>query len=1373
MNELIPLDSENKEQPAHIPANALIPLDVDYDVGEKIKAIDAEYDDWFKQRSAESDKIPQRRAATWGTSVRDLGDAISDLPYRADLAMLGISRNLWEIAEAGGEVFRVAEATAKNFLEIPSAYDQANSIEKTPNRVTFAQEVRDMVTQREQYLKERIANRRGVEVEDGKLVQYDRPGWDSITGVAQNVLIGGVTELVRQGPMVATAFLTKNPWMAMSTVIGWVYGENYNQFRAAGYDPLMSMQWAGVNALAEGMTNNLAISKVLEYAGSSRGVKGFLGLGWNVLKNEAVQEEATEIINIAVDKMTLNPNMSASEALHRLAMVALTTPVTALGLYGTTRGLGYAQDVGRQAIINGHLTRSQKERAAELLREVPHDEALKEAEVTGKSVEEVYLRRGMTEQPGRPLVEDVVFLQGIMEEEKPAEKPIEEPIMEQEVVAPIVEPAIEPDKTVSELSNILGTEKATGKVDLEQEVALEGASQMIDAEQRNSDPAGLYTGVKQFHAGIPFPTEVLIENIKLLAGKTQAQLTILEEVARRLYLSGNKKMDSFIAGMQNNLGTMFEQFKPYMNQLFNNAGEWYTNKYKSEFTKGPRRELSFDEAEKMLNESIDQDLIQLSLNQKPTERRAKFERQLESVMKYADKAREAFKTSFAQLQDITHNNIQLLDFYRIMPKAFGAAGEQMLVDFDNAKARMVKRIFTKTEEFKKLGIDTLEDAQLVMNYGEELVDEATLRKNYGDERANKIIAATNWLRIEFNRMWADINELWAKIYPNDPTRLPIKYRQNYFSRMRAELGILTQIYEKLWYNEKITGENAKGFDIAEQQSDIIGKDFAYQHARTYELGLNNKQLMAAVMSGDMTFSQLVDKLVEDHRIKAQKDGIVISEKKLKKMANIEARKIKRHINKRNVIQGYLQYLQAYAFEMEMAPQIVKLRTLAAALMKERPDGSMDNTIEYLIEFTRHLSGEAHRLDNWGRNWMGDQLFDTITALGSRMRTNLVVGNVNTMISQAFNFPQGIAEAGRDFFPGLSRSYAQIFENDPILKQSTLISERYDLPEGLNDFRLGTKEQVKKAAEWMTVAFDKITTRIIWNSMYEQGRRIEHKNPVQYADMKTRELIGGRGIGEVPLWLTSKMVKFVMPFQLEVANVMRVQGKWFKKREWMKLVTFYIMSWLMNGVSEYIRGYRVSIDPINALYEGTKLLIESDDKKKGMTKFVGHLAGEFLGSVPGGNLLAMAFVPRYLGGMRAEDVLGKDKIRFDLPYRVKGANVSEKLRDIFFKVIPPLGGEQMSKTVRGVEAFAKGEATGMDPTKMRYPIEQDVTNFVNAVLFGPVGVREGRQYFKEEGRILSKKQTERVRKSSNAKAEFEKIYAERAKRTAKRKKKAGN
>jgi len=300
------------------------------------------------------------------------------------------------------------------------------------------------------------------------------------------------------------------------------------------------------------------------------------------------------------------------------------------------------------------------------------------------------------------------------------------------------------------------------------------------------------------------------------------------------------------------------------------------------------------------------------------------------------------------------------------------------------------------------------------------------------------------------------------------------------------------------------------------------------------------------------------------------------------------------------------------------------------------------------------------------------------------------------------------------------------------------------------------------------ASDRIGTSFVWNTAYAKAIRQGVADPVKFADEQTRRLVGGRGVGEQPLMIKSKVFNLVAPFQLEVNNLWRVMKDFIDERRFGALVTLFVSNWLLNQAFERVTGSGVVLDPIDAIYEA----VTAEDAS--ILQRAGRVAGEALSNLPLGQTIASLY-PEYgtnLYGLELpsrRELFGEnDPTRFG-----SGLLAADAVTDPVFKFILPFGGNQLKKTISGVDALARGGSftenvltTGprIEEPKLRFPVEATPQNIVRGALFGPYATTEGQAYTKNERRPLSERQTQMYLNAPNPQQFYDTLMDRRRRET---------
>lgn len=451
--------------------------------------------------------------------------------------------------------------------------------------------------------------------------------------------------------------------------------------------------------------------------------------------------------------------------------------------------------------------------------------------------------------------------------------------------------------------------------------------------------------------------------------------------------------------------------------------------------------------------------------------------------------------------------------------------------------------------------------------------------------------------------------------------------------------------------------------------------------------------------------------------------------------------------KRDAVGGFLEYIPAASYSTKIDPVIPEFRNLKNALAESTGDSkNINNFIEYLDDYANDLAGKTNPIDRVPQKYIpgGRKTFNFISRLNSRVKANVILGNFSSALAQTANMPIAVAYGKQHAVKGASKTLESLFNKEAPIYQSAFLKERYS---GSMYRKFDDKwfQQPRKMAEWMLETADKIGSSFIWNTTYQKGIKEGVKNPIKFADNETRKLVAGRGIGEVPLFQKARTTQIFIPFTLEVANQWRIMGDMVKGKDATGIMTLFLGNYLLNRVLEDTRGFGVSFDPINAVKDAV-----SDDDATNIQRG-GRIAGEILSNTPGGQYLANLYPERGFGlPFTEKEMPGRKQLFGDRnPQRFgSGIVAMDGISDPFFKLFPPFGGNQMKKTIQGINAIKKEAVYNKDGTKLQYPVEANLENRLKSVLFGPSSFQESREYYGNERRPLSENQTLEYQQAKN-------------------------
>lgn len=645
-----------------------------------------------------------------------------------------------------------------------------------------------------------------------------------------------------------------------------------------------------------------------------------------------------------------------------------------------------------------------------------------------------------------------------------------------------------------------------------------------------------------------------------------------------------------------------------------------------------------------------------------------------------------------KLKDTTGFKASTMDVYRIFRDVFGKhfpkVKKAILDPFDDAKKRNVQfqqDLLTglKTEVVDKLGIKKgSKESALVQQYGEKQITLEELKRR-SPKKWKDIVEADKWFRQKYDELLDQVNAVRQQIYPNDPEKI-IPKRKDYYRHFRD------------------ISENIRGIhNIFDSTANI------------------------------------------DPRLA----GISDFTKPNTKWASFAQRRLGGRFTN-DAVDGFLDYAPAASYAIHIDPQIPVFRALRNALANQTLDSkNLNKFLEYLNDYANDLAGKTNPFDRNIQKVIpgGRKTFQVINWLNNRVKSNMILGNVGSALSQIANVPAGVAFAKQHAIKGAGKTMLSIFKPNKDIAKSGFIQERYD-GYGSKLYRQFNESLLSKPrdfAVWMLESTDKIGTSFIWNSAHAKAVAEGIKNPIKYADDVTRSLVAGRGIGEVPLAQKARLFQMVAPFQVEVANLWHVQRDFLKRKDLSALVMLYLANYIFNQAMEHTRGSGVVFDPINAL-------IDAAEEDLTLLERGGRIAGEVISNVPLGQSLTATLYPEY----------GFDFYGHEMPTRRElfgendptrfgsGVILAKGLQTPTSMLLAPFGGKQATKTWEGIKAIDKGGVYTQDGKKLKYPIDQNAVNELKGLLFGSGAFNEARDYYDNDNRPLTEKQTKEVNKSKD-------------------------
>ena len=353
----------------------------------------------------------------------------------------------------------------------------------------------------------------------------------------------------------------------------------------------------------------------------------------------------------------------------------------------------------------------------------------------------------------------------------------------------------------------------------------------------------------------------------------------------------------------------------------------------------------------------------------------------------------------------------------------------------------------------------------------------------------------------------------------------------------------------------------------------------------------------------------------------------------------------------DAIGGLAEYVPNAEYSIAFNPVIAHYRTFEKALRDAtRATSSANNLIGYLGDYTNELAGKTNSWDRLLIKSMseteGRKTLNVIAKLNSRMTANAVVGNVATALKQFSNIPNGLslvksnsawAKGMADYFAGILGDKVDrgAYAKD-LLSKSVFMNERYS-EFSADDFKnFKGFEKVGKGVSdffgWMLGFGDEQAARMIWYAAYNEAVEKGSQDPVYDADVITRKAVGGRGVGEIPVFWKNKSINLIMPFQIEVNNSWQNLKQMVGNNDAKGLLRLAVGSYITNLVAKQLVGGDILPDILGVLIDTLKKAVkkvkdDDDETTWGdiVTYALRNTLGQVVAMIPGVNWGGTALV----------------------------------------------------------------------------------------------------------------------------------------------------
>lgn len=480
----------------------------------------------------------------------------------------------------------------------------------------------------------------------------------------------------------------------------------------------------------------------------------------------------------------------------------------------------------------------------------------------------------------------------------------------------------------------------------------------------------------------------------------------------------------------------------------------------------------------------------------------------------------------------------------------------------------------------------------------------------------------------------------------------------------------------------------------------------------------------------------------------------------------------------DAVNGMLKYGALAEYKLAFDPLVAYLRDAEKKIRDVSDETNRNSLILYLNSWTNQIAGKSSDFDRLltDRGVVGRNILNFLQKLNGRVIRNTLYFNARSAIVQISNISNAVSLVTnpKDWKNGVlcwSRAAKGDEMMQNIMSQSNFLASRFA---GVEMMDTSTMAKAERFANWMLSIADTISAKATWWAAYNQYVRDpnsksimsmprKYESAVDYADDVTRRTHGGRGVGEKAPIMTSKLVSFFAPFQLEVNNTYQLLKENIKKKNALGIATMEATVFAMNAVFEAIVGSTVlPFDFVRALIDilfGAKDIQDDDDDDHKLASTL-KLIGQRIGAETVSGLPYAGMIPQFLGEDTTEAVFGEtDMTKYgNVNMGVGGAVGIGKVLAAMVKwplegvkpdwfsainelseILPPIGGKQIARTIGGIATVAQGysgkrNSKGKDT--VQFATDRDILELIHAGIFGKWALTEASEYFGED-RILPK------------------------------------
>ncbi len=461
------------------------------------------------------------------------------------------------------------------------------------------------------------------------------------------------------------------------------------------------------------------------------------------------------------------------------------------------------------------------------------------------------------------------------------------------------------------------------------------------------------------------------------------------------------------------------------------------------------------------------------------------------------------------------------------------------------------------------------------------------------------------------------------------------------------------------------------------------------------------------------------------------------------------------IQKRRAVENYIRYTHSDEGIKKRIQEIRENEEYDADEMQDQIDNvykdarnPLNNFVTDLRAGTNALANKKSSLDRSAEETTNRKIYSVMTNITNRVSANQVVASISSALTNFIPITQSWLEVSPiSSLRAMYETIRSMRHDDGTIDKSNFLTNRLHPEEMLN--KTAWDNISDKAGILMNV-FDSFTSQVVWRSKFNENMKsgMSENEAIRNADQFAENVLAGRSRGNMPTLFHAKnpIAKLFTAFQLEVNNqygyMFKDAPQDLKSKGMGKLIkgygTMFLGAYAYNALYSSLTGRDAAFDPIGIITDLLKDIFDDEEDKA--SDIILGFTDEVLDEVP--------FVGGLLGG-------GRVPISSALPYG--SSSFSEMLKDIengnvttltkewlkpLYYIAMPMGGGQLKKTIEGLSMFSdKHPISGSytDKGELRFPVEDNAWNRIQAGVFGQWSSGNARDYFDGNRKPLNEKQ----------------------------------